>query len=999
MRPTSRCSPPDARELLAQGCDGVALFGTTGEGPAFPVAARSAGLEALLEAGVPARRIVVSASAIAPADALALTRHALGSGVLDILLMPAFFLKAVDDEGLFRFYAEHIERAAGGERAGGRLRLLLYHIPSVSGIGLSFDLIGRLASAFPEVVAGVKDSGFDLAFTRGLLERFPALQILTGAESQLPQALAAGGAGTICGMANFMPGLLRRLIDTADPRESAALLDLLVAAERAMDQSGSFHPALRALLADLTGEPAWQRCLAPMSPLGRGPPAPPAHRVPPHHGPHRGRTGRRRPGLGMVDDRPAGLRIAADIGGTFTDLVAASGAGACLVHKIASTPAAPEQAVIAGIADLLTMAGATPGDVVEVLHGTTVGSNAILERKGARAGLLTTRGFRDVLEIGRLRTPELYDLAWDKPAPLIPRRHRLEVEERIGGQGEVVRPLDPASVVAAAERLLAAGIESLAVCFINSYRNPAHEEQAVALLRARYPELDVSASCEILPQIKEYERTSTVAVNAYIRPVLRRYLERLADGLAALGIRAPLLVVTSNGGMAGVRTAAARPVFFVGSGPAAGVVGAAALGQSLGEPDLIAFDMGGTTAKASLIAGGEVSRVQEYEFRDGISSPSRFIKAGGYMLKVPAIDVAEVGAGGGSLASVDPGGLLKVGPHSAGAAPGPACYGLGGARPTVTDANVVLGYLNPDFLAGGSLALDPARAERAVERELARPLGVSVLEAAFGVRAVVNANMARAIRAVTVERGLDPRDFTLVAFGGGGPVHAADLAAMLGIRRILLPSFPGVFTALGMLTGDVQLEFVRALVARLDELDRGACQRAARRARPGGGHGARRRGLARRPAGDRVRGGSAVRRPGQRARDRAPWTADRRGDLGRPPLALPRRLREALPIHHRRPGRAGQSARDRPRPARGTARLRAPDRGAGAGDTTTGERQVLFDRARGAVTVPVIERSALVGRSRAGPLIVESLDTTIAAPPGATLRGDAAGNLVMELPP
>jgi 4-hydroxy-tetrahydrodipicolinate synthase len=250
-----------ARELIAEGCDGVALFGTTGEGPAFPLAARQAGLEALLEAGIPARRIVASASAIAPADALALSRHALASGVADILLMPAFFLKEVDDEGLFRFYAEHIERA------GGRLRLLLYHIPSVSGIGLGSDLIGRLAGAFPEVVAGVKDSGFDLAFTRGLLERFPGLQILTGAESQLPQALAAGGAGTICGMANFMPGLLRRLIDTVDPRESAALLDLLVAAERAMDQSGSFHPALRAILADLTGEPAWQRCLAPMSPL------------------------------------------------------------------------------------------------------------------------------------------------------------------------------------------------------------------------------------------------------------------------------------------------------------------------------------------------------------------------------------------------------------------------------------------------------------------------------------------------------------------------------------------------------------------------------------------------------------------------------------------------------------------------------------------------------------------------------------------------------------
>ena len=328
-----------------------------------------------------------------------------------------------------------------------------------------------------------------------------------------------------------------------------------------------------------------------------------------------------RPGAGGR----AGCRIAADVGGTFTDLALSDGSGGRLVHKLASTPAAPEQAVIRGTAQLLAMAGAAPADVVELLHGTTVGSNAILERTGAPSGLLTTRGFRDVLEIGRLRTPELYDLAWDKPAPLIPRRHRLEVDERIGGQGEIVCPLDPASVIAAAERLLAAGIESLALCFINSWRNPAHEQQAAALLRERFPDLDVSASCEILPQIKEYERTSTVVVNAYLRPVLRGYLERLATGLAALGIRAPLLVVTSNGGLAGVATAIDKPVFFVGSGPAAGVTGAAALGRSLDEKELIAFDMGGTTAKASLVLGGEVSRVQEYEFRDGISSPSRFI--------------------------------------------------------------------------------------------------------------------------------------------------------------------------------------------------------------------------------------------------------------------------------------------------------------------------------------------------------------------------------------
>ncbi len=698
--------------------------------------------------------------------------------------------------------------------------------------------------------------------------------------------------------------------------------------------------------------------------------------------------------MAAIGGQPKALRVAADIGGTFTDLAASDGAGGLLVHKLSSTPGAPERAVIRGIAEILELAGGTPADVVEVLHGTTVGSNTILERKGAATGLLTTAGFRDVLEIGRLRTPELYDLAWDKPEPLIARRHRLEVVERIGGQGEVIQALEPASVVAAAERLLAAGIESLAICFINSYRNPAHEQQAAALLRERFPELDVSASFEILPQIKEYERTSTVAVNAYLRPVLRRYLERLAEGLAAIGIRAPLLVVTSNGGMAGVRTAVAKPAFFVGSGPAAGVTGAAALGRSLGEKDLIAFDMGGTTAKASLIEAGEVARVQEYEFRDGISSPSRFIKAGGYMLKVPAIDIAEVGAGGGSIASVDPGGLLSVGPISAGAEPGPACYGLGGERPTVTDANLVLGYLNPEALAGGALPLDPACAEAAIERDLARPLGLSVSEAAFGVRAVVNANMARAIRAVTVERGLDPRAFTLVAFGGGGPVHAADLAAMLGIRRVLLPSFPGVFTALGMLTGDVQLEFARAVAAPLDGLDLEQAIAVIEALRQEAASALAAEGFA--DDRQRVTFEADIRFAGQDSELAIPFSGARLGlaDLCAGFLAAYEKLFQYTaddPLELVNLRAIGRGIRAGRLDLAVSARTRRARPGGG-------QRMVLFERAQGVLPVPVIDRDALAGSRLEGPLIIESLDTTIVAPPGATLAADAAGNLMMELP-
>jgi N-methylhydantoinase A len=398
-------------------------------------------------------------------------------------------------------------------------------------------------------------------------------------------------------------------------------------------------------------------------------------------------------------------RVGIDIGGTFTDIVLGMPDGSLRIYKISSTPHDPAAAVVTGLAQLLRASGVSPAAVAEVVHGTTVASNTILEKKGARVGLLTTRGFRDVLEIGRVRMPDLFDLTWEKPVPLVERRLRLEVDERIAADGSVVRPLDHTSLVAAAERLLGDGVEAIALCFINSYVNPAHEEEAERVLRARYPSLDVTTSCRVLPEIKEYERTSTTVVNAYLLPVMRRYLANLSEGLRRIGVEAPLLVVASNGGVVGAATAGERPAFAVGSGPAAGVSGAARLGQAMGEPNLIVFDMGGTTAKASLVEAGRVTLTTEYEFRDGISTSSRFIKAGGYMLKVPAIDIAEVGAGAGSSARFDAGGLLRVGPESAGATPGPACYGLGGERPTVTDANVVLGFLNPEYLAGGELPL------------------------------------------------------------------------------------------------------------------------------------------------------------------------------------------------------------------------------------------------------------------------------------------------------
>ncbi len=510
------------------------------------------------------------------------------------------------------------------------------------------------------------------------------------------------------------------------------------------------------------------------------------------------------------------VRIGVDVGGTFTDIVLTLPGGRVVVNKTSTTPDDPGRGVLAGIDAALRAADIDAADVAEIVHGTTVASNTILQKSGARTGLLTTAGFRDVLEIGRIRTPGMFDLAWRKPAPLVPRRWRREVFGRVAADGTVVTPLDAEGVVAAARFFVAEEIEAAAICFLNSYVNPVHEREAVGIFRDAAPDILLSASCDVLPEIKEYERTSTAVVNAYLLPAMRTYLARLSQHLAERGISAPVQVMTSNGGMVGLAAAGERPVFAVGSGPAGGVTGAAHLARSLGENNLIVFDMGGTTAKASLVEDGRPALVTEYEFRDGISSPSRFIKGGGYMLKVPAIDIAEVGSGGGSLARIDEGGLLVVGPESAGGDPGPACYGLGNQRPTVTDANVVLGLLNPHSLAGGSLKIDPALAWQAIERHIARPLGISVRRAAHGIRAVANAGMARAIRAVTVERGRDPRDIALMAFGGGGPVHAVDVARALDIRKVIISPAAGVFSAAGMLAADVEHDLVRALLAPLD---------------------------------------------------------------------------------------------------------------------------------------------------------------------------------------
>ncbi|MEZ0302570.1 MAG: hydantoinase/oxoprolinase family protein [Hyphomicrobiaceae bacterium] len=686
------------------------------------------------------------------------------------------------------------------------------------------------------------------------------------------------------------------------------------------------------------------------------------------------------------------MRVAVDIGGTFTDIVVMAGDGVLSESKVSTTPDDPSRAVVAGVAALLEELDLNPARVEEVLHGTTVGSNTLLQRSGARTGLITTRGFRDVLEIGRIRMPDMFDLTWDKPKPLVPRRHRLEVAERIAADGSVVEPLDEASVVAAAQQLSEAGIEAIAVCLINSYRNPAHEQRIEAILRERFQHLLVSASWAVLPERKEYERTSTTVVNAYLLSAMRTYLQSLESGLASIGIKAPIRVITSNGGMLAASSAGEKPVFVVASGPAGGVIGATRLGAARKESDLIVFDMGGTTAKAVIVEDGRPSMTSEYEFRDGISTSSRFVKAGGSMLKVPAIDIAEVGAGGGSLAGIDQGGLLRVGPESAGAVPGPACYGLGNERPTVTDANVVLGFINPSALAGGRLAIDRRLSEKAIETYVGKPLGLSLEEAAHGIRAVANAAMSRAIRAVTVERGRDPRDLTLVAIGGNGAIHAPDVARDLGIGRVVVPPLAGVFSAVGMLASDLEQIALTTVTRHLDQLTTAELEKI------GAGLAA---DVERRLAADGFQG----------ARVQLAWEADLRHEGQASELTVPLDALDLSQMAARFVAEYLKTYGYRDESAIELVRLRLIGRGlrkerldfahmkieARPGAKAARSRRISFARGAAGIEAEVVARSAVSATPRRGPLVIEEFDATIVVPPDATVSQDPMGNIVVDL--
>jgi N-methylhydantoinase A len=495
-------------------------------------------------------------------------------------------------------------------------------------------------------------------------------------------------------------------------------------------------------------------------------------------------------------------RIGIDVGGTFTDFTMIDEqVGSVKFHKVPSTPHDPSEAIERGIAELLGNHGIAAADVSHVGHGTTVATNLIIERKGAAVGLITTLGFRDILEIGRQTRPHLFDYSVGKPPALVPRRHRIEVAERMSAQGDVLVVLDEPGVRAAATALRDAGLSAVAICFLHAYANPAHEQRAKEIVREVMPDAYISISSEVLPEFREYERLSTTVLNAAVGPKMARYLDRFLDRVQALGVRQQPYTIHSNGGLMSAGSVRQFPVRTCLSGPAAGVVGAAAVGRAIGQPDLVTFDVGGTSTDVSLIAGGRP-----------LFTSNRHVA--GYPVKTPMVDIHVIGAGGGSIAWLDDAGSLKVGPHSAGAVPGPVGYSRGGTEPTITDAEIALQRLNPQALLKGRMPVDAQAARRVIEERVAAPLGLTLEDAAEGIIRIANANMSRAIRAVSTERGYDLSAFALYAFGGAGPLHAVEVAQECGIPTVIVPQEPGTMCARGILLTDISFDFVRSLIVQ-----------------------------------------------------------------------------------------------------------------------------------------------------------------------------------------
>jgi N-methylhydantoinase A len=681
------------------------------------------------------------------------------------------------------------------------------------------------------------------------------------------------------------------------------------------------------------------------------------------------------------------MRVGADVGGTFTDIVVVDEDGRISARKLPSTPHAFEAAVVEGSERAVVAAGRALPAVTDFRHGTTVATNAVLERSGPTTAVITTRGFRDVLELGRLRTPGLYDLGWQKPVPLVRRRYRLEVDERMSARGEAVRAPRLEALEAPLRRAVAEGVTTVAVSLLNAYRNSEHEETVAAWLADRFPELDVTVATRFVREIGEYERTSTAVANAYLRPVVSGYLRRLEESLAGLGCRAPVFVMQSSGGMMPAAESGRFPAHLLESGPAAGVLAAADVARRAGLARAISFDMGGTTAKASLLEDHRVTFSSEFSVGSEVSAASQLLKGGGYTVHLPVVDLAEVGAGGGSIARVDAAGGLHVGPRSAGAVPGPACYSRGGELPTVTDANLVLGYVSADGLRAAGIDVDVEKARAALGKHVAEPLGIPVEDAALAVHDIADRQMARVLRAVTTERGKEIGQHALVAFGGSGPLHAATMADTVGISTVLVPPLAGVHSAVGLLTTPFELTTAESLDLLLE---------------PGNGPALRRRTelvatQARRrfeeagaPSGQvSVRQVLDLRYRGQASE----LPVERVGDLDEDGIAEVESRFHAL--------HAESYGHRLPNPVE-VVRVRTTVTGVVAGDVDTRAAVqhggTTRRRARFADTDAEVEacsRGSLAVR-RPGPFLVDDPDTTTVVPPGWSAGVDDRGNLRLE---
>src|SRR5262245_60200895 len=683
-------------------------------------------------------------------------------------------------------------------------------------------------------------------------------------------------------------------------------------------------------------------------------------------------------------------RIGFDVGGTFTDLVLQSPAGELTTAKRLTTYPDPSEACLAGLDELVVRAGVAWPDVSQAVHGTTLGSNIVIERKASGVGLLTTRGFRDVLIIGREKRYQVYDLQIEKPPPLIPRRLIGEVTERILADGSVGTPLDEADARRAIRELAARGVTTLAVCLLHAYLNSAHERRIAALVAEEAPRVAVTLSHEVSPTFREYERTSTTVVNAYVMTAVRAYLRDLRAALDTRGYRGRLFVMQSSGGIATAEAMERYPVRMIESGPAAGALMAAAYGELAGQRDLIAFDMGGTTAKLALIEQGRPLTTTAFELHrvDNVAGS-------GLPMNIQAVDLVEIGAGGGSIARARMG-VIGVGPESASSTPGPVCYGRGGVEPTVTDANLVLGYLNPDDFAGGAMKLALGAAARAIEERLARPLGLRLEGAAWGVHHVVTTNMELATRVVSIERGRDPRDLTLVAFGGSGPVHGCRLAQALGIPRVILPAAAGVTAAIGLLAAELRFDVARTYVGRLDAVDPGVLMtmfdEMARQARE----------VVR---GSGVTGEIAVARSadaryaGQGYELTVPVPP---GELSAAALAHVRASFDAAyaaRYGYASPGEAVEVVTWKLSAVGGAPRVALGKAPAEAGEfPRKAVRRAWFPEARGYVDTPVYDRYRLwAGFTLTGPAIVEERESTTVLPPGVTAVVDEYASLIVTV--